>query len=65
MIVAGCGMEGEHLSAPLWDSVVIAVPETELAQQIAYGNGFRHIRQFCRDYKHLFGELPSETPQRG
>jgi len=27
-------MEGEYLSAPLWDSVVIAVPETELAQQI-------------------------------
>ncbi len=35
MIVAGCGAEGEYLSAPLWDSVVLAIPETELAQQIA------------------------------
>jgi len=35
VIVTGCGTEGDYLSAPLWDSVVMAVPETELAQQIA------------------------------
>ena len=35
MLVAGCGTEGEYLSAPLWDSVIFAIPETELTQQIA------------------------------
>ena len=35
-----------------------------LIKQIAYENGFRHIGQFSQDYKHLFGELPSETLQR-
>jgi AraC family ethanolamine operon transcriptional activator len=35
MLVAGCGTEGEYLSAPLWDSVVFAIPETELTRQIA------------------------------
>jgi AraC family ethanolamine operon transcriptional activator len=35
MIVAGCGVEGEYLSAPLWDSVVFAIPGTELTRQIA------------------------------
>jgi AraC family ethanolamine operon transcriptional activator len=35
MIVAGCGAEGDYRSAPLWDSVVFAIPEAELAQQIA------------------------------
>ena len=35
MIVTGCGVEGEYLSAPLWDSVVFAIPETELTRQIA------------------------------
>jgi len=42
-----------------------ADPAEALIKQIAYRNGFRHIGQFCRDYKHLFGELPSETLQRG
>jgi len=38
---------------------------TELQiKQVAYGNGFRHIGQFCGDYKKLFGELPSETLRR-
>ena len=42
-----------------------ADPAEALIKQVAYRNGFRHIGQFCRDYKHLFGELPSETLQRG
>ena len=42
-----------------------ADPAEVLIKQIVYRNGFRHTGQFCRDYKHLFGELPSETLQRG
>jgi AraC family ethanolamine operon transcriptional activator len=42
-----------------------ADPAETLIKQIAYRNGFRHIGQFCGDYKQLFGELPSETLQRG
>jgi AraC family ethanolamine operon transcriptional activator len=41
-----------------------ADPAETLIKQIAYENGFRHIGQFSQDYKHLFGELPSETLQR-
>jgi AraC family ethanolamine operon transcriptional activator len=35
MLVAGCGAEGDYRSAPLWDSVVFAIREAELLQQIA------------------------------
>jgi hypothetical protein len=28
------------------------------------GRGFNHVGQFSRDYRQLFGELPSETLQR-
>jgi AraC family ethanolamine operon transcriptional activator len=35
LILQRCGMAAEYLSAPHWDSVVFAIPETELAQQIA------------------------------
>lgn len=35
VIVLGCGEEGEYHSASLWDSVVFAIPETELMQDIA------------------------------
>jgi AraC family ethanolamine operon transcriptional activator len=35
LILQRCGMAAEYLSAPLWDSVVFAIPEAELAQQIA------------------------------
>lgn len=35
MIVSDCHAEGEFHSAPFWDSVVFAIPETELVQQIA------------------------------
>jgi AraC-like DNA-binding protein len=34
MCVQRCGAEAEYLSAPLWDSVVLTIPEAELAQQI-------------------------------
>jgi len=32
--VQRCGAEAEYLSAPLWDSVVLTIPEAELARQI-------------------------------
>jgi len=32
--VQRCGAEAEYLSAPLWDSVVLTIPEVELARQI-------------------------------
>jgi len=41
-----------------------ADPTEALIKQIAHRNGFRHIGQFCGDYKKLFGELPSETLRR-
>jgi AraC family ethanolamine operon transcriptional activator len=31
---------------------------------IANNNGFWHMGQFAKDYKHLFGELPSTTLKR-
>ena len=36
-----------------------------LIKRVAIANGFTHLGQFSRDYKQLFGELPSETLQRG
>jgi AraC family ethanolamine operon transcriptional activator len=36
-----------------------------LIKQVAVANGFTHLGQFSQDYKQLFGELPSETLQRG
>ena len=42
-----------------------ADPTEALIKQVAHRCGFRHIGQFCGDYKKLFGELPSETLQRG
>jgi AraC family ethanolamine operon transcriptional activator len=36
-----------------------------LIKQIAVYCGFSHPGHFSRDYKHLFGELPSETLRRG
>ncbi len=35
LLVAGCGAEGDYRSAPLWDSVVFAIPEAELLQRIS------------------------------
>jgi AraC family ethanolamine operon transcriptional activator len=35
----------------------------KLIKKIAYKNGFTHPGQFARDYKQLFGELPSQTRQ--
>ena len=36
-------------------------PDEVLIKQVAVANGFSHLGQFCKDYKQLFGELPSET----
>ena len=36
-------------------------PDEVLIKQVAIANGFSHLGQFCKDYKQLFGELPSET----
>jgi len=41
-----------------------AHPIEMLIKQAAYANGFIHLGQFSRDYKQLFGELPSQTLQR-
>jgi AraC-like DNA-binding protein len=38
--------------------------KTKIAD-IANENGFWHMGQFAKDYKKLFGELPSETFKRG
>jgi AraC family ethanolamine operon transcriptional activator len=38
-----------------------ADPDETLIKQVALANGFIHLGQFCKDYKQLFGELPSET----
>jgi len=39
-------------------------PDEVLIKQLAYTNGFSHLGHFCRDYKQLFGESPSETIKR-
>jgi AraC family ethanolamine operon transcriptional activator len=39
-------------------------PGEVLVKQLAYANGFFHLGHFCRDYKQLFGELPSATVKR-
>jgi AraC family ethanolamine operon transcriptional activator len=38
-----------------------ADPAEVLIKQVAYSNGFYHLGQFSRDYKMLFGEIPSQT----
>jgi AraC family ethanolamine operon transcriptional activator len=35
VFITPCGMEGEYVSASLWDSVVVTIPEVDLLQQIA------------------------------
>ena len=39
-------------------------PGEVLIKQCAYANGFYSLGHFCRDYKQLFGESPSETIKR-
>jgi AraC family ethanolamine operon transcriptional activator len=41
-----------------------ADPTDTSVKQVAIANGFRHLGQFSRDYRQLFGELPSETLRR-
>jgi len=31
---------------------------------VTYSHGFRHLGNFCKDYKQLFGETPSDTLRR-
>jgi AraC family ethanolamine operon transcriptional activator len=38
-----------------------ASPDALLVKQAALRAGFTHMAQFARDYRELFGELPSET----
>ncbi len=39
-------------------------PSEVLIKQIAYSKGFNHLGHFCRDYKQLFCESPSNTLKR-
>ena len=39
-------------------------PGEVLVKQLAFASGFFHLGHFCRDYKQLFGESPSETIKR-
>jgi AraC family transcriptional regulator, ethanolamine operon transcriptional activator len=34
-------------------------------QEVAQRSGFRHMGHFSKDYKNLFGELPSQTRAQG
>ena len=38
-----------------------STPNEILVKQVALGNGFFHLGHFSRNYKALFGELPSDT----
>ena len=55
-------LKAEQLNR-VYRSLRHADPAETLVKQLAYKNGFRHTGQFSQDYKHLFGELPSETLQ--
>jgi AraC family ethanolamine operon transcriptional activator len=39
-------------------------PSEVLIKQVAYSKGFYHLGNFCRDYKKLFCESPSNTLKR-
>lgn len=41
-----------------------SIPGEIIISDIANQNGFWHMGQFAKDYKNLFGELPSETLKR-
>ena len=41
-----------------------STPDEILVKQVALGNGFFHLGHFSRNYKALFGELPSDTLSR-
>jgi len=42
----------------------VSDPSEVLIKQLAHGNGFYHLGHFCRDYKQLFCESPSNTLKR-
>jgi AraC family ethanolamine operon transcriptional activator len=41
-----------------------AEPSEVMIKQVAYANGFYHLGHFCRDYKQMFYESPSDTLKR-
>jgi len=43
---------------------MLSAPDTVCVSDAATFFGFYHLSQFASDYKHLFGELPSETLSR-
>ena len=45
-------------------TLLMRVPGTRIAD-VANASGFWHMGQFARDYKRMFGELPSETLRDG
>lgn len=55
-------LKRQRLSA-VRTALLTSPPETRIAD-VALSLGFWHMGQFARDYKKIFGELPSETLKR-
>jgi len=47
------------------EDLLAASPDTEFVGDIAAIWGFYHLSSFARDYRKVFGELPSESLKRG
>jgi len=47
------------------EDLLAASPDTEFVGDIAAIWGFYHLSSFARDYRRVFGELPSESLKRG
>ena len=45
-------------------ALLAADPTTDKVSDLAAHRGYWHSGQFAADYRHLFGELPSETLRR-
>ncbi|MCB1859227.1 MAG: helix-turn-helix domain-containing protein [Gammaproteobacteria bacterium] len=55
-------LKRQRLSA-VRTALLTSPPEMRVAD-VANSQGFWHMGQFARDYKEMFGELPSETLKR-